>query len=390
MLNNSPVTSAITNSSGTDEVPHGGVIGIMGGGQLGRMAAIAAARLGYRAHIFSLDPEAPAAEVSKWHTCAEFSDGPALEAFAKSVDVITCEMEHVPSDALRRVSAFAPLYPEVGVFETCQDRVAEKSFLNRIGVATTGWRTIEAPDHIRDAYKDGWQAGILKTAFAGYDGKGQFRLEEDAQFQDAEGIWAQLFGAKDSAGKAVLEEIVEFERELSVIVARNAKGQIAAFDAVENVHRNHILSVTHAPAAVSAEIREAAMSIATKIADALDIRGVLAVEMFLTRSGEILVNELAPRPHNSGHWTMDACSTDQFQQLIRAICGLPLATPVRWADAEMINLIGDDIEKTPNYLDMPNARLHLYGKREVRPGRKMGHVTIVKSTVQNLETTLEP
>lgn len=390
MLNSSqkpPMTSGSSTTeprhSGSDEIPLGGVIGIMGGGQLGRMAAIAAARLGYRVHIYSADPESPAAEVSQWHTCAEFDDVMALEAFANAVDVITCEIEHVPSDALKRVAAITPLYPAVNVFEICQNRVAEKTFLNKIGVATTRWLPIENSDDIRNAGDHGWQAGILKTAFAGYDGKGQIRLDSAEQFQDSENIWTKLVGGGDSQQKAVLEEIVTFEREISVVVARNSKGQIAAFDTVENIHHNHILAITHAPAAISEDSRQAAMAIATKIAKALDIQGVLAVEMFLTQSGEILVNELAPRPHNSGHWTIDACNTDQFQQLIRAISGLPLSKPVRLADAEMINLIGDQIEKVPDYLDMPDARLHLYGKREVRAGRKMGHVTIVKKLTDN-------
>jgi 5-(carboxyamino)imidazole ribonucleotide synthase len=372
----------LENSNSSDspaqKLPRGSVIGIMGGGQLGRMAAIAASWMGYSCHIFCPDPESPAAEVSKWHTCAAFDDVPALEAFAKSVDVITCEIEHVPSDTLKCVAAFAPLHPGVRVFEICQDRVAEKTFLNQIGVTTTNWLPITSPDQIKEAYENGWRTGILKTAFAGYDGKGQFRLESKDHFEDAKNIWAQLFGAGDAEGSAVLEEIVEFELEMSVVVARNAKGQIAAFDVVENIHKNHILAITHAPATISNESRVAAISIASNIADSLNIQGVLAIEMFLTKSGEILVNELAPRPHNSGHWTIDACNTDQFQQLIRAICGLPLTVPKRWADAEMINLIGDDIEKTPDYLEMPNAHLHLYGKRDVRTGRKMGHVTIVK------------
>ncbi len=371
-------TSRPDPQSSSAMIPQGGVIGIMGGGQLGRMAAVAAARLGYHVHIFSSDPQSPAAEVSLLHTCADFDDGPALEAFAKSVDVITCEIEHVPAEALKCVEAITPLHPKVSVFEICQDRIAEKSFLNRIGVATTNWLPIETPGHIREAQTKGWHEGILKTAFAGYDGKGQVRLEGDADFANADAIWAQLFDANDTRTTAVLEATVSFDCEISVVVARNSQGQIAAFDTVENVHHNHILSVTHAPASISEESRASAMDIASKIADALDIQGILAVEMFLTKSGEILVNELAPRPHNSGHWAMDACNTDQFQLLVRALTGLPLTKPIRWADAEMINLIGDDVKKTSDYLEMSNAHLHLYGKQEARAGRKMGHVTLVK------------
>ncbi|MEQ8193210.1 MAG: 5-(carboxyamino)imidazole ribonucleotide synthase [Rhodospirillales bacterium] len=367
----------------------GGTIGILGGGQLGRMAAMAAARLGYSVHVFSPEPDAPAAEVSRYHTCAAFDDWPALESFARTVQVITCEMEHVPSPTLRYVAAITPLRPGAGVFETCQDRVAEKTFLNRIGITTARWQIIESPDQIREVHRDGWASGILKIAFAGYDGKGQIRLEKGWSSEDIDGIWAQLFGTKSGVGSVILEEIVPFERELSVIVARDDTGQIAAFDAVENIHRNHILSVTRAPAAVPDKIRQTAVHIASTIADALDIRGVLAVEMFLTVSGDLLVNELAPRPHNSGHWTIDACGTDQFEQLIRAVCGLPLGQPDRWADAEMINLIGEDVGRIPEFLEMPNARLHLYGKREVRTGRKMGHVTIIKPPAKNSGTILK-
>jgi len=370
-------------SSGIGTIAQGGIVGIMGGGQLGRMAAIEAAKLGYSVHIFSPDPQSPAAEVSRWHTCAEFDDKPALETFANSVDVITCEMEHVPADALRCVEAITPLHPKTRVFEICQDRVAEKSFLNEIGVATTRWLPLEKPSQIQDAHENGWRSGIVKTAFAGYDGKGQVRLDSDAQFQAADKIWSQIFAGGDDKETAVLEEIVPFEREISVVVARNSLGQIATFDTVENIHHNHILSITRVPADISQACNETAKTIAAKIADALELQGVLAVEMFLTQSGEILVNELAPRPHNSGHWAMDACNTDQFQLLIRAIAGLPMTMPVRWADAEMINLIGDDVKKTPEYLDMPDAHLHLYGKHEVREGRKMGHVTIIKTLTKD-------
>lgn len=359
-------------------LPRGSVIGIMGGGQLGRMTAIEAARLGYSVHIYSPDTPSPAAEVSRWHTCASFEDTRALKEFSKSVDVITCEMEHVPASALKCVEEFSPLYPKRSVFEICQDRVAEKSFLREIGVPTANWLAISSPDQILDALKEGWTSGILKTAFAGYDGKGQVRLDNEDQFQDADAIWEQLFGKGDTPPSAVLEQIISFDCEISVVVARNADGETAAFDTVENDHKNHILSVTHAPARISESDRQTAMDIASKIAEALDIRGILAVEMFVTTSGDILVNELAPRPHNSGHWAMNACNTDQFKLLVRALCNLPLTQPVRFADAEMVNLIGDDIEKTQDYLKMPNAHVHLYGKKEVRVGRKMGHVNIVK------------
>ena len=359
-------------------IPMGGTIGILGGGQLGRMAAMAAAPLGYTVHVYSPEPDTPAAEVSRFHTCAAFDDKTALAAFAKSVDVITCEMEHVPAQTLKWADAIAPLYPSVCVFEICQNRIAEKTFLNQIGVDTANWHPIESFDHVERVYQNEMNAGILKTAYAGYDGKGQAQLESGLSRKDLEHIWASIFGDKDNPGSAILEAIIPFERELSVIVARNNNGELSVYDVVENIHRDHILSVTHAPAAVSKTILKSAQNIAVKIAEALQVQGLLVVEMFLTRDGDVLVNELAPRPHNSGHWTIDACFTNQFEQLIRAICGLPLGCSDRWANAEMVNLIGDDVTETSRYLDMTNTKLHLYGKKEVRPGRKMGHATIIK------------
>jgi 5-(carboxyamino)imidazole ribonucleotide synthase len=374
----SNMTATTVSREDASPVPAGGTIGILGGGQLGRMAAIEAARLGYHTHVYSPEQNSPAAEVSRFQTCAPFDDWQAVEAFAKSVDVITCEMEHVPAETLKRAAEFAPLRPGVRVFEICQNRIAEKSFLNEIGIDTAAWHPIESKTQLIDVYNDNMDSGILKIAYAGYDGKGQARLEPGLSNAALEQTWSNIFGQNENQGLAIYEKIIPFERELSVIVARSMKGEMAAFDTVENIHKDHILSVTHAPAPVTEKILESAKQVAFKIAEALDIRGVLAVEMFLSSNGEILVNELAPRPHNSGHWTIDACLTDQFGQLVRAICGLPLGSSQRIADAEMINLIGDDIKNSAQYLDMPNARLHVYGKDEIRSGRKMGHVTIVK------------
>lgn len=359
-------------------IPMGGTIGILGGGQLGRMAAMAAAELGYTVHIYSPEPDAPAAEVSRFQTHAAFDDKTALTAFANAVDVITCEMEHVPAQTLKWANAITPVYPSVSVFEKCQNRIVEKTFLNQIGVDTAKWYPIETLDQLESIYQDEMDSGILKIAYAGYDGKGQARLEPGLSRKELEHIWADIFGNKDCPGSAVLESIVPFERELSVIVARTNKGDLSVYDAVENIHHDHILAVTHAPAPISKDILKSAQNIAIKIAEALEVQGLLAVEMFLSRDGNILVNELAPRPHNSGHWTIDACSTSQFEQLIRSICGLPLGSSDRWANAEMVNLIGDEVNKSSRFLEMENSKLHLYGKKEVRPGRKMGHATIIK------------
>ncbi len=359
-------------------IPTGGVIGILGGGQLGRMTAIAAARLGYKVHIFSPEPNAPAFEVSRFHTCASFDDTAALETFAAAVDVITCEMEHVPLKTLEVVSAFKPLRPNVDAFRICQNRVLEKSFLNDIDAKTADWVAIDSFEKLEKSYRGGFDNAILKIAFAGYDGKGQARFDPGLSEADLKKTWNDIFGKDNEKGSAILEAIVPFERELSVIVARDLNGGNAIYDTVENVHKNHILSRTYDPAPASAAIRQNARGIALKIAEALDIHGLLAVEMFLNPDGEILVNELAPRPHNSGHWTIDATYTDQFEQLVRAISGLPLGLPDRWADAEMINLIGDDVTNVSHHLEAPTTRLHLYGKESIRPGRKMGHATIVK------------
>jgi 5-(carboxyamino)imidazole ribonucleotide synthase len=359
-------------------IPMGGTIGILGGGQLGRMAAMAAAELGYVVHIYSPDPDSPAAEVSQFQTHAAFDDRTALTAFANSVDVITCEMEHVPAETLKWADAITPVHPSVSVFEKCQNRIAEKTFLNEIGIDTAKWYAVESLDQVESIYQNKMDSGILKIAYAGYDGKGQARLEPGLSRKDLESKWASIFGDKDIRGTAILEAIVPFERELSVIVARANNGDLSVYDVVENIHKDHILSVTHAPASVSKDILKSAQNIAIKIAEALQVQGLLAVELFLTRDGNVLVNELAPRPHNSGHWTIDACSTSQFEQLIRAICGLPLGSSKRWANAEMVNLIGDEVIDSSRFLDMENSKLHLYGKKEVRPGRKMGHATIVK------------
>jgi 5-(carboxyamino)imidazole ribonucleotide synthase len=348
------------------KLPPGGTIGIIGGGQLGRMLALAAARLGYRCHIFSPEADGPAMQVADAKTVAAYDDLAALESFASAIDVATLEFENIPVASMQHLAERVPLRPSWQALEIAQDRIAEKSFFNRIGIATAPWREVCGVKDLEEALKEIGTPAILKTTRLGYDGKGQSRIEAGT---DLAAAWEKL-----GAEVGVLEGFVAFEREISVIVARSADGAWAAFDPVENVHKHHILDTTTAPARLSPQLTEEARSVARRSVEELGLIGLLAVEMFVTQDGRILANEMAPRPHNSGHWTIDACLTDQFEQCIRAVCGLPLGSPERHSDAVMTNLIGDDVNDWEAILREPNARLHLYGKAEARPGRKMGHV----------------
>lgn len=355
-------------TSGPDGIlPPGSTIGIIGGGQLGRMTALAAARLGYRCHIFTPEDDSPAAQVSAAATVAAFDDAAALERFAERVQVVTFEFENVPSDSVRVLAGKVPVRPAWNALHIAQDRLREKRFFAGLGIATAPWREVGGPDALAAAVGALGHPAVLKTVRLGYDGKGQVKIEADTDLADA---WRRM-----GAGIGVLEGFIDFEREVSTIVARGADGATACFDTVENRHRHHILDVTLAPAPIPAALAAEAADIATRAAAALDLVGLLAVEMFVTRDGRLLVNEMAPRPHNSGHWTIDACITDQFEQFVRAVCGLPLGSPVRHSDAEMKNLVGDEVNRWAEILAEPGAKLHLYGKREPRPGRKMGHVT---------------
>jgi 5-(carboxyamino)imidazole ribonucleotide synthase len=354
----------------TFPLPPGGTVGIIGGGQLGRMAALAAARLGYRVHIFSPEPDSPAAQVTSSATVAAYEDQAAIAAFARQVDVVTFEFENIPADSVRLMASLVPVRPGWNVLETAQDRIAEKRFFNGIGIATAPWRAIASLDELVAALDEIGRPAVLKTARMGYDGKGQVRIGPDTDPAEA---WAALGVGLTGAGCGILEGFIDFQGEISVIVARGADGGWAAFDPAWNVHRHHILDTSTVPAPIADATAAQAIDIARRAAEALDVVGLLAVEMFVTPDG-LLVNEMAPRPHNSGHWTMDACVTDQFEQFIRAVCGLPLGAPQRHSDAEMTNLIGDDSGRWLDILSDPDARLHLYGKAEARPGRKMGHV----------------
>ncbi|MSP82843.1 MAG: 5-(carboxyamino)imidazole ribonucleotide synthase [Alphaproteobacteria bacterium] len=348
-------------------IPPGGVIGIVGGGQLGRMTALAAARLGYRCHIYCPEPDSPAAQVAAAATVAAYDDAGALARFAATVDVVTFEFENLPHASLEALARARPVRPSPRLLELSQDRRAEKAFVAGLGIATAPFAAIERPADLAPALARIGLPAVLKTARLGYDGKGQALLRDG---DDDAAAWRGL-----GQVACVLEGFVDFACEVSVIVARGLDGTLATYDVVENRHVRHILATTHAPAQVAAAVADAARAIARRLAEAADLVGLLAVEMFVGRDGTVLVNELAPRPHNSGHWTIEACPTSQFEQLVRAVAGLPLGDTTRRCDAVMTNLIGADVDAWPTLLAEPGAHLHLYGKRETRAGRKMGHVT---------------
>jgi 5-(carboxyamino)imidazole ribonucleotide synthase len=350
----------------------GDTIGILGGGQLGRMLAMAAARLGLRCQVFSPDPDSPAFDVVLNATCAEYADVEALELFASDVDVITYEFENVPASAAMVLDARRPVLPNRKILETTQDRLAEKDFVTRLGIGTADFADVTSVTSLRAAIDRIGLPAVLKTRRFGYDGKGQAIIREG---DDIAKVWTGL-GTK----AAILEAFVPFEREISVIAARSADGHVECFDVTENEHRDHILKVSRAPAPIPDVLADEARRIAGRIADALDYVGVLAVEMFVLANGsgpKVLVNEIAPRVHNSGHWTLDGASISQFEQHIRAIAGWPLGKPVRHGQVTMTNLIGDEINRYEEWLTVPGATVHIYGKGTPRPGRKMGHVTQV-------------
>jgi 5-(carboxyamino)imidazole ribonucleotide synthase len=355
-------------------LPPGRVIGIIGGGQLGRMLALAAARLGYRTHVYSPEADAPAMQVTDRATLAGYEDREALLRFAAAVDVATYEFENIPGGTAQVVAERVAVRPSPAVLAICQDRVEEKTFLNGIGVPTAPFRPVASPDDVARALAALGRPAVLKRARLGYDGKGQVLIRGETPAA----AWAAMLGEAGGRAAGVLEGWIDFEREISVLVARGADGGSACYVPVENLHEHHILRRTIAPAAVTAAVAAAADAIARRIAEAIGLVGLMCVEMFVGRDGSLLVNELAPRPHNSGHWTIDACVVSQFEQCIRAVAGLPLGSPERHADAVMENLLGDEVERWPQLLRDPAAHLHLYGKGEARPGRKMGHVTWIR------------
>ena len=350
----------------------GDTIGVLGSGQLGRMLAAAAASLGLKTHIYC--PEGgPALDVAAASTRAAYDDDHALAAFAKSVKRVTYEFENVPAHTAAYLAARLPVHPNPGALATAQDRLTEKTFINGLGVATAPFARIDNAGDLDAALARLGRPAILKTRRMGYDGKGQVMIRGG---DDAGAALAEMRGQP-----AILEGFVNFRREVSVVAARGVDGAFAAFDINENEHANHILSVTRAPADVSAATADAAVATARKIADALGYVGVIAVEMFVVVGNgveKLVVNEIAPRVHNSGHWTIDGAETSQFEQHIRAIAGWPLGSPKILGRVEMRNLIGADVLRWRELLAEPGTRVHLYGKREAREGRKMGHVTRVE------------
>ncbi|QDY68450.1 5-(carboxyamino)imidazole ribonucleotide synthase [Qingshengfaniella alkalisoli] len=349
----------------TDLLPPGSTVGILGGGQLGRMMALAAARLGLKCHIYDPDPMAPAGQVCDQITTAPYDDKSALEAFAQSVDVVTYEFENIPTDALDLIEAIRPIRPNRRALATSQDRLTEKTFLNELGLKTAPFAVIDSAGDLESALATTGTPAILKTRRFGYDGKGQARVMTTA---DGDAAYASLKGAP-----AIAEGFVEFSCEISVIGARSLDGSVVCFDPGMNAHSEGILRRTTVPAPLPNALRTDAVLLAGRILNALDYVGVIGVELFVTPTG-LVVNEIAPRVHNSGHWTQNGCAICQFEQHIRAVAGWPLGDGQRHSDVEMINLIGDDIGDLPRHQNDPSSAIHLYGKAETRPGRKMGHV----------------
>ncbi len=349
----------------------GSTVGVLGSGQLGRMFAMSAREMGYRVHTFSPDADTPTGQISDVEVTASYDDLDAVRAFARDVDVVTFEFENVPAATAAAIDKIVPVRPAGSVLHTTQHRIREKQFLSGAGIPVAPFRLVRSLDDLNKAIDELGTPSILKTAGFGYDGKGQARI---ATRDDAASAWASL-----KTDEAVLEGFIDFERELSIIAARTADGQFAHYGLVENQHKNHILDLTIAPAPHSASLLAAAEEIARTVLTKLDVVGVLCVELFLTRDQQLLVNELAPRPHNSGHWTIDACVTSQFEQQLRTVCGLPLGSTEQLRPAAMANLLGDVWQHgTPNWsavCAMPDVKLHLYGKLDARPGRKMGHLT---------------
>lgn len=354
-------------------------IGVFGSGQLGRMFAIEARKMGYRVHTFSPDNDTPTGQVADFETSAEYEDLDAVKKFARSVDVVTFEFENVPSKTVEAAAEFVNVFPKGEILHTTQNRLREKTFLKKNNFPHTPFRHIKTLDDLYHAVQELGTPSVLKTAGFGYDGKGQQKIKAIGEVENA--------FEKLKENEAVLEAFVEFEKEVSVVCARDQKGNFAHYGVIENAHQNHILDVSFAPALCSQKVFNEAIEIARSVAETLDYVGTLCVEFFLTKDEKLLINELAPRPHNSGHLTFDACVTSQFEQQLRAVCGLPLGSTEFYAPCAMANLLGDVWENgEPNWanaLENKNIKLHLYGKAEARRGRKMGHLTAVSSTVED-------
>ena len=357
----------------------GSAIGVLGSGQLGRMFAIAARRMGYRVHTFSPDEDTPTGQVADLEVKASYEDLDAVRDFASSVAVVTFEFENVPAETAAAAASRAPVRPAGSVLHTTQHRLREKWFLSQAGLPLTPFRCVSQVVDLQIAMEDLGLPAILKTADFGYDGKGQFRITS----QD------QLFDAWEAVGEveAVLEAFVDFECEISVVAARSESGAFVHYGAIENHHKNGILDLSIAPARVAPEVAAEAIELARTVLEKLEVVGVVCVEFFVAKDGRLLINEIAPRPHNSGHLTVDANITSQFEQQLRSVCGLPLGDVKQLAPAAMANLLGDLwTHGEPDWARaaaIPNVKLHLYGKLSARPGRKMGHLTAIGSDVEN-------
>lgn len=354
-------------------IPPNSTIGVFGSGQLGRMFAIEARKMGYRVHTFSPESDTPTGQVADIETCANYDDLLEVRTFAQSVDVVTFEFENVPAATVEAAAEFVDVFPKGEILHTTQNRLREKNFLSTNGFPVTPFRHITTINELRTAVAELGTPCVLKTAGFGYDGKGQSKI---ASPDDIDAAFAALKGAE-----AVLEAFVAFEKEVSVVCARDQNGNFVHYGVIENEHADHILDVSFAPAIVSSVVHNEAVEIARNIADTMGYVGTLCVEFFLSKDGKLLVNELAPRPHNSGHLTFDACVTSQFEQQLRAVCGLPLGSTEFYRPAAMANLLGDVwANGEPNWAAaaaIPDVKIHLYGKLEPRTGRKMGHLTAV-------------
>ncbi len=353
----------------------GRTIGMLGGGQLGRMFALAAKKMGYRIHVFSPDADSPAGQVADVEVQASLDDIDAVTSFAKETDVITLESENIPRETVLAAARHAPVNPGVETLETTQDRILEKSFLRRCGVPVADFRQVANAKELQSACKD-YPNAVLKTARFGYDGKGQVRMDGSL---DAKTAWDNL-----GTERAIIEQFVDFDCEFSVVAARTAGGLFSCFPLIRNTHRHHILDVSVSPSGMGEKLAEEATSITREVMEQLKTVGVICIEFFLASSGRIFVNEIAPRPHNSGHLTIEGNLTSQFEQQVRAVCGLNLGLSRTVMPAAMVNLLGDCWQSgTPQWnaaLSLPNVKLHLYGKAEARPGRKMGHLTALAAT----------
>ncbi|MBL6852022.1 MAG: 5-(carboxyamino)imidazole ribonucleotide synthase [Alphaproteobacteria bacterium] len=347
-------------------VPPGGTIGILGGGQLGRMLALAAARLGLKTQVFCDNPASPAFHVCDGHTLGKFEDLHAVSMFARACDVVTFEFENVPAATAEHLAEVVPVLPGAKALALTQDRLEEKTFVRSLGLQTSPFMAVATPEEAADAFATLGTTGVIKTRRLGYDGKGQAKVTSAANAAAAIRVFHHA--------PSILEGFVDFAFEASVIAARGADGSFAAYDSPENAHEHHILRRSIVPGRLTAAQNESAKEIARKIGDALGYVGVFAVELFVMKDSSLLVNEIAPRVHNSGHWTLEACAVSQFEQHIRAVGGWPLGDPARHADAVMENIIGEEAANWAEYARRPGA-LHLYGKAEIRPGRKMGHFT---------------